>query len=248
MNHLPTQHAPTVEGILASLPLFRHANRYLLASLAAEARRIELRKAMTVYESGQQASGCYAVAYGLIKLSFHQSNGHEKVLRLVGPGETFGEPVVFFPHPYPVSAEALTDCLLVFLPGDAIFALLEQDPLAMRGMLATLSQRIYEMVVDIESHTSRSSVQRVAAYLQSLAALPPDSAEVKPQLRVRLPTRKSVVASRLGITKETFSRILHELAQQRLVSVTRLEVTLLAPDRLHDVALRGFPEAPPPGA
>jgi len=241
-----TRRPASIEPLLCALPLFRSVAPARVAEVAAAARRIELRKGDRIYDSGGNADGLYAVAFGLIKLAFNQPSGHTKVLRLVGPGETFGEPAVFYPHPYPVSAEALTDSLVLFLPADAIMAIVESDPAALRAMLATLSRRIFEMVEDLQSHTAKNGVQRVAAYLCSLAATQVDEADADAMLRVQLPTRKSVLASRLGVTKETFSRILHELSDAGLVSVSRLEITLPAPRRLAEVARSG--QLPQPAA
>ena len=230
-----------IEPLICALPLFRGAAAARISKLSASARRIELRKGDHVYESGGEAQGLYAVAFGLLKLSFSQPNGHAKVLRLVGAGETFGEPAVFYPHPYPVSAEALTDTLVLFMPAAAVMDIVESDPYALRSMLGTLSRRIAEMVDDLQSHTAKNGVQRVAAYLCSLCEPTTEHPAPDTACKVRLPTRKSVVASRLGVTKETFSRILHELADAGLISVARLEITLVSPQRLDEVARQGMP-------
>ena len=45
-----------------------------------------------------------------------------------------------------------------------------------------------------------------------------------------------MIAARLGVTKETFSRLLRELGQRKVVSVARREITLLDRERLADIA------------
>lgn len=240
-----------VETLLSALPLFRDASPAHIAELALAARRVELRKGDRVYDTGGDAQGLYAVAFGLLKLTFGQSNGHTKVLRLVSAGETFGEPAVFFPHPYPVTAEALSDCLVLFLSAQAVTHIVESDRAALRAMLGTLSRRIFEMVEDLQSHTAKNGLQRVAAYLCSLAGLEGaviNGGQVRTEpVSVRLPTRKSVVASRLGVTKETFSRILHELTDAGLIAVSRLDITLCSPAGICGVARTGaLPEAATP--
>jgi len=57
--------------------------------------------------------------------------------------------------------------------------------------------------------------------------------------QVRLPTTKTVIASQLGVTKETFSRLLRELAQLGLITVARREIALLDRDRLAEIARNG---------
>lgn len=50
--------------------------------------------------------------------------------------------------------------------------------------------------------------------------------QVKLALQVTLPAKKGVIASRLNLTHEHFSRILHELIEARLVAVDGLQVTI----------------------
>ena len=47
------------------------------------------------------------------------------------------------------------------------------------------------------------------------------------QLTARLPATKTLVASRLGMKKETLSRLLHDLASRRLITVSRREIAIL---------------------
>jgi len=223
-----------VEGILGKLPLFRRVAPAPLHRLARQAQLRDVAKDTLLYERGDAAAGCYALVSGLVKLSLRAPDGAEKVLRLVGAGETFAESVMFHPQPQPVSALVLADSRLVFLPAPALFDLLDHDRGFARELLANLSQRIHMLIADIESYSLSSGTQRIAAYLHSLE-LEPGPAPA----RVRLPANKTVIASRLGVTKETFSRLLHELTAQGLVEVSRREIVLRDPLRLAELAAGG---------
>jgi len=133
-----------------------------------------------------------------------------------------------------VNALVLADSQLVFLPAPALHDLLDHDRAFARAMLASLSQRIHLLIADIEAYSLTSGMQRIAAFLHSLA----DPSAPAP-VRVRLPANKTVIASRLGITKETFSRLLHELTVQGLVEVSRRDIALLDPQRLAELARSG---------
>jgi CRP-like cAMP-binding protein len=231
---MSANNALKIEDILGKQPMFQHVAAAQLHKLA---RRAELRRAAKdtlLYERGDPANGCYALVYGLVKLSLHAPDGAEKVLRLVGAGETFAESVLFHPQPQPVNALVLADSQLVFLPAQALYDLLEHDRTFARALLESLSQRIHTLIADIESYSLSSGTQRIAAYLHSLA-IPPGAAPA----RVRLPANKTVIASRLGVTKETFSRLLHELTARGLVEVSRREIVLRDPQRLAELAQGG---------
>ena len=91
-------------------------------------------------------------------------------------------------------------------------------------MLYELSQRLYRLVADIESYTLRSATERVTGYL--LAALDDDASPGRPG-EVLLAASKSVLASRLNITREHFSRILHELSLAGLIRVSGRNIHIL---------------------
>ena len=218
-----------LEGIIANMPMFKQVARQHLAELARHARVQHLRRGAAICRRGEWLNGFFGVAYGQVKLALRADGGEEKVLRLVGPGETFGEALVFRERPNPVDAVALTDTMLVVFPAPAILALLDRDPNFSRGLLASLSERMHNLVAEIEASTLFSARQRIAGYLESLAAEGGAS-------RVRLPVTKTVIASRLGVTKETFSRLLRELANQGLITVDKRDIVLRDRPRLAEIA------------
>jgi CRP-like cAMP-binding protein len=97
-------------------------------------------------------------------------------------------------------------------------------------MIAGLAQRLHGLVRDVEAYSLRSGQDRFIGYL--LAELPEGAASGPAE--VRLTPGKSVLASRLNMTPEHFSRILHDLAAQGLIEVNGRSI------RVPDVArLRG---------
>jgi len=206
-------------GVLAALPLFRQTPRSQVALLAREARTSYAARGAVIARRGERLPGLAAVAYGLVKLSLKGET--EKVLRLVGPGECFGEAVVFLDRPLPIDITALADTLLVVVPEKPLLALLDSDPRFARGLLASLCQRLHSLVADFEATTMHGACERLAAYLDSLVE------PGEPGPTARLPAAKTVIAARLGMTKETLSRLLHRLAAEGLIAVNRREITLL---------------------
>ena len=81
----------------------------------------------------------------------------------------------------------------------------------------------------LESYSLHSGTQRVIGYL--LRAEPePDAAGNIAQLK--LPTSKGIIASRLNLTPEHFSRVLHELTAAGLITVDGRTVIILDLERL----------------
>ena len=96
-------------------------------------------------------------------------------------------------------------------------------------MLSGLSRRLHGLVRDVEAYTLRSGAERVIGYL--LAELPELSdGQARPE--VNLSPGKNVIASRLNMTPEHFSRILHELAAGGLIEIDNRIVRILDLARL----------------
>jgi len=221
--------SPLLEGVIANMPLFRSVARVPLAELARQARVLHVRRGAVICRRGEAVNALYGIAYGLVKLGLRAPGGDEKVLRLAGPGETFGEEPVFREQPSALEAVALADTMLVLFPAAAVHALVERDAGFARTLLAALAERLYALVAEVESSALLSARQRVCSYLASLA-------QATREPRLRLPTTKTVIAARVGVTKETFSRLLHELARQGLIEVHKREILVRDAERLAALA------------
>ena len=218
---------PPAERLIGNLPLFRQVAREHLAQLAKHATVHRLKRGDVVCRRGDPLDCFHAVAYGQVKLVLRAGNGEERVLRIVGAGDTFGEALVLRPRPNPLDAVALSETLVIELPARPVIALLERDAHFARGMFSRLAQRMHELVAEIESSTLLSARQRIASYLVGLAG---------GAGRVRLPVTKTLIASQLGVTKETLSRLLREFSDHGLIDVQNRNVVVRDRVRLAAVA------------
>jgi len=145
------------------------------------------------------------------------SEGVVKVLEIISPGGAFGHAVMFLREPYPVDATALVDTHLVFVPAAAVDRILDGDPAMARLMLASMARRLQSKVQDIAMLSLQSATQRIIAYV--LGAMRDDTRQAGPSTTVELPALKQVLASRLGMTPETFSRAIRALSAEGLLTM-----------------------------
>ena len=136
---------------------------------------------------------------------------------------------MFMDKPYVLMAQALADTMLLHIAKNVVFAEIERDPNFARKMLAGLSVRLHGLISDVESYSLQSGSQRVIGYL--LRQDPHSDSESAPYA-ITLPTSKAIVASRLNVTPEHFSRILHELVEAGLIAVTGREIRIIDSARL----------------
>jgi CRP-like cAMP-binding protein len=210
-----------LEGVLSNVPLFRGVAQRQLAELGGRAKAIQFRRGATVCARGCCLAGLYAIAYGQVKLAF-RSEGEERVTRIAGAVETFGLAAAILGRPAPYEAVALDDSLLVMVPSAAVLHLVENDPRFARAVIVDLAESTLELLAEVEAGALHGGVRRLAAYLDALAGEAANNS-----CTVRLPTTKTVIASRLGIKKETLSRLLRDLADRGLIAVEQREIAIL---------------------
>lgn len=208
---------------LAQLPLLCELHRDELDHITASTRVIDLKRDDTVFRAGIKLAGCYCVLRGQLKLSVLAPTGAEKIIELVGPGMTFGEALLFLDSPSPVTAQAIERSRVAFIPKGLIFDLIEHSSQFTFRLLAGLSQRLHHLVADLEAFCLQTSSQRVIGYLLREAKMTDDTCK---RARVVLPTKKNLIASRLNLTPETFSRTLHHLAEEGLITVSRKKIDI----------------------
>ncbi|HET8748617.1 MAG TPA: Crp/Fnr family transcriptional regulator [Ramlibacter sp.] len=230
------RHELTAEKLLRRQPLFRELDPPTVARLAAAAGRRLLRRGEPLFRQGDRPSGMYIVVYGRLKLLATDARG-ERLTGVVGPGRSFGEPVMFLQRPALVDAVAAEDALVLHLPSEAVFAEIDANPLLARRLLAALSQRVESLVHELGRQAAGGGRARLASYLLGLRG-------AADQDVVQLPAAKAAVATHLNLTAEHFSRLLREFAAEGAVSVQGRSVRLLAPQRLAEAAASGFRRRP----
>lgn len=211
-----------IPAILANIPLFREMSPEEIERIAQGTRELHLARGDVLFQRGDPSTGFYVVIHGQVKLALSSPQGIEKVVELFGPGQSFGEAVMFMGKPYPVYAQALTDSLALHINKNVVFGGIDSDPAFCRKMLAGLSIRLHRLIHYVESFSLRSSEQRVIGYLLQ------DLEEVKEgqDIHINFPANKNVIASNLNITPETFSRILHNLSDSDLIEVKGKDVRI----------------------
>lgn len=214
---------------LANLALFHELGTEDLERIATGTTELRIQKGRILFRRGEPCVGFHVVVYGRVKLGFVSPQGTEKVIEILGPGQSFGEAAMFLERPYPVNAECLADSLLLHISKATLDAELMRDRRLARMMLAGLSRRLVGLVHDVEAYSLRSGMQRVIGYL--LRDIEEQNEPTAP-IRIVLDTSKGVIASRLNLTPEHFSRILGELSHEKLITVKGAEITILDPERL----------------
>lgn len=212
----------SIERFLTSVPLFRTLEARDLARIAGGVSDLDAPRGTFLFRKGDASRGLFIVMSGQVKLALQAPDGSEKVVELVGPGGTFGETALFLDQPHGLTAETLSHSRVLHVAKGTVLQELERTPGLMRGLITSLSRRLQHFLSDLEGYTLRTGSERVAGYL---AGMLPENAGAEPA-ELLLPASKGIIASRLNLTQEHFSRVLRDLSREGLIRVSGRKVSV----------------------
>jgi CRP/FNR family transcriptional regulator, dissimilatory nitrate respiration regulator len=206
---------------LRVLPLFSDLSPEDGALLVRNSRIISRKRGQFLFAHGDKVTHFYVICRGAIQV-FRETPGGEEVtsnILIAGDSINAGE-VIASRAEHAMNARAVDDCSLLEIPVAWMREHLNDfDPIA-KKLLSSLVDKLHEAEVEAEHHTTMSAAQIGACYLQKLCVLynfDPHGFE--------LPYSKTLIASRLRIKKETFSRTLQTLRNHG-ITVTGAHVSI----------------------
>ncbi|MFH1989078.1 MAG: Crp/Fnr family transcriptional regulator [Pseudomonadota bacterium] len=219
-----------IETFLNHVALFNSLCPEEITKITRGTREIRCEKGDTLFHRGDVCTGFHILVFGQVKLSFTSEQGVEKVVEVIQQGQSFGEAIMFLEKPYVVSAQALSSCLLLHVSKSVILDELECDHGFVRKMLAGMAMRMHQLMLDVEGYCLHSGKQRIIAYLMHELL---ESQLHDENVVLELQLNKGVIASRLNLTQEHFSRILHELSDLGIIKVEGKRILVPSVERLH---------------
>lgn len=218
--------------MIRGVPLFSELPDAILDRVIAPGLAFRYPRGVVLFEQGEAPSYLHIVLDGEIGLT-GERGGEATVVEMLRPGEIFIAAAVLTDKPYLMGAKVLRPARLLLLPGAELRRQLCEMPELTYAMLTSMARYFRLLVREVKDLKLKSSVQRLAAYLLTLAG------QGHGRALVRLPHSKSVIAQRIGIRPETLSR--HFAVLQDLgVTVHASEVAIKDVARLaafcHDTA------------
>jgi CRP-like cAMP-binding protein len=212
---------------------------YLFSSLDDEqmekirscSQTITLSTKEALFEHGQPAERFYLLCKGQIKLFRLSADGDEKVIEIIYPGQTFAEAIMFMEdHTYPVSAQAIERSEICSFDMKTYIELLKESNDACFSLMGAMSRRLHMRINEINNLTLENATFRLVNYM--LEQVPVGAVEMA---AIHLDTPKSIIASRLSIQPETFSRIMSKLTRLGLINVHGNNISLNDVSGLRDL-------------
>ena len=181
----------------------------------------ELDRKEVLFHEDDPGETIYFLITGSIKLTRINPEGKEAIIHFVQPGELFAEILFFMKNRYPVTATTLDKCVLLGLSTAGLQNMIREYPPFTMRLIGLLARRLKYFVHMVEQLVNADVRQRFISYLQQTA-----EAKGNP---FTLPVPKGELASLLGTTPETFSRLLKTLTEEGVIEARGKTIRLLHP-------------------
>lgn len=210
--------------------LFSKLSNLQLDNIYQHSQIHKLSEGQLLFNQADKVTAFYMVLNGKIKLFRISPDGQEKIIELVKSGEVFAEALMFTNRAdYPVSSAALCDTIVISINAKKFQEMLWDSTATCLLLLGDMSFRLRKMVNEIDTLTLHSGTCRVASYLIQ------EMSEGKNNFK--LDTAKNVIAARLSVKPETFSRIIKNLKNQGVLTIDGNCVTIHDLDALKQHSL-----------
>jgi CRP/FNR family cyclic AMP-dependent transcriptional regulator len=195
-------------------------------------------EAATIFAPGDPSDALYVLKSGIVTLSHVSEDGQESILRVLIPGNVFGE--LFLTTPArPFLASTLTPCVVTVIPTESFHRLLAHIPKLGLNFIGVLSRRLTDLALDRGQFAHKRTFQRLALILLKLSGA--HGVESDHWAAITLPLTHQRLADMIGSSRETVSRHLALLKRQGAVEQTG-RTLLVMPAHLQEVV----PEWPAP--
>lgn len=210
-----------IRDIIGRLDIFQECNATFLDTLAQQSKTQHLKKGQVLIVHEDKAKRFYIISKGLVKLYRETLNGTQAVIDITAKNNIFGETSIFHNNTHPYSAEATENSIIISCPLPLLKTEIENNPKLAIVMLSSMAKLKHETDQELEHRTIQNASQRIGCLLLKIA-----NQNSKKSTSISLPYDKALIASRLGMQPETFSRALKKLKKETKIEIKGTTVTV----------------------
>jgi CRP-like cAMP-binding protein len=215
------------QGALCDLPP-RALDDFRAASVTStyKARQV-------IFSEGSPSAGLYLVCHGAVKLYYSDRFGRDHILEVAPPGAVVGELPLEDDQKLSVSAEALTESQLCFLPRERLVDFLHKHPATGVRLIAALSAELAAARRKVRDLALKGAESRLATLVVQLART---TGDLSPGRRLQLSYSRRDLAEMIGVSTETAIRLLGRLKKKRAIGIEHRAIVIHDVDKLTKVA------------
>jgi len=209
-----------VSGLLKNIPLFHELDDADLATLESLAVDKQVARGATIMSEGEVGDSLFAIVAGRVKVFIGDDQGREITLKMLGPGDFFGEMSLIDKQPRSASVSATESTALKVLSYQAFHDCLQRAPAIGINVMAALAKRLRDADRKISNLALMDVYGRVASTLLELAITTDGKLVVGEKLS------QQDIANMVGASREMVNRILKDLSDRGFISIESKLITI----------------------
>lgn len=218
---------------LKQISVFQSLSPLMLERLSKCATTTDYTERTILFQQKEALLGLYVVVSGYVKL-YRQSKGRVQILAILRAGDLFGTECLSDNQLSSSFAETMTASTLIFIPTDAIYTLLEINPVFRTVVLQMVTNRLRQFAQLVHDLAFRDVTARVAMLLVTRAES--DGLMTVDGIRIPRLMTQNELATVIGTSREVVQRTFKKLSKLNLIDVSRKEILILDLDELRIIA------------
>jgi CRP-like cAMP-binding protein len=182
-----------------------------------------VKKGETIFEEGDTLKGIYCVREGICKLTKLSSNGKDQIIKLVVKGELIGQRSLVSDESVNLSAVALNDMELCFIPKSEIMGDLQKNTAFTYDVLKEMAMDLKEADDIIVNMAQKSVRQRLAETLIYIN----DSFGTKSDGTLSVLLSREDFANIIGTATESTIRVLSQFKKEELITTIGKQIKII---------------------
>jgi CRP-like cAMP-binding protein len=175
-----------------------------------------IKKGEPVFQEGEITKGVFCIKEGVCKLSKLSANGKDQIIKLVKPGELLGQRSMIIDEPANLSAIALEDMEVCFIPRTDVMGFFNNNNQFSLNMMKTICGDLKDAddhMVDMAQKTVKVRLAETLLYLEDTFGKNEDGS-------LHLQLTREELAGIIGTATESCIRLLSEFNKTGLIKIT----------------------------
>ncbi|MEO7742640.1 MAG: Crp/Fnr family transcriptional regulator [Usitatibacter sp.] len=206
---------------LKAVPFFTQLNEHELEVVRSLASERSYAKTAVVLTEGEIGDSLYMIQSGKVKVVIGDEEGREIILKILGPGDFFGEMSMIDKEPRSASVTTIEPATLLVLTHAAFERCVEQAPRIAKVVMQILAHRVREADRKIGTLALMDVYGRVASTLLELAV------PANGKLVVSEKLSQQDIANMVGASREMVNRVLKDLTERGFISIESKSITII---------------------
>jgi CRP-like cAMP-binding protein len=207
-------------------------NKEELLKLAECKTSYIIKKGESIFDEGESVNGIFCVKDGVCKLSKLSANGKDQIVKLVKPGELLGQRSMISDEPTNLSAIALEDMEVCFIPKNEVIGFFNNNNQFSMNVMKTICGDLKEADDHMVSMAQKSVKERLAETLLYLE----DTFGKNEDRTLHIQLSREELAGMIGTATESCIRLLSEMNKNGLIELVGKKIAITDHNKLKRMA------------